>query len=149
MADRRPPGEIVASDLGQGRWLITVSGEHDLTTAATLRAELETAIGAGSAVVVDLGGTTFLDSSILAVLVHADELAQQTLSRPLGLVVTADGAADRLFVVTGARRAFTIFASVEDALTDAALVHGTDAEATSGRWATRRQRIVKNEQAFR
>src|SRR2546423_11033309 len=136
MADRRPPGEIVASDLGQGRWLITVSGEHDLTTAATLRAELETAIGAGSAVVVDLGGTTFLDSSILAVLVHADELAQQTLSRPLGLIVTADSAADR-FVLTGARRAFTIFPSVEDALSHAALV---DVEATSGRWASRRQR---------
>lgn len=49
--------------------LIILRGEHDLSTAADVRAHVEEAAGGGGDVVVDLSETGFIDSSILGVLV--------------------------------------------------------------------------------
>jgi anti-sigma B factor antagonist len=61
-----PRGDIA------GPTVIPVLGEHDMSTAAELAAVLAQAIAQDdSAVVVDLGGVTFMDASTLGVLVRA------------------------------------------------------------------------------
>ncbi len=56
-------------------------GDHDLSTAPELVAELEQAFDAGAPLVVDLAGVDFLDSAILNALLAARERA---LARPEG-----------------------------------------------------------------
>lgn len=50
---------------------VRLIGDHDLSTAPELRALLGKAIADGPRIVVDLGETTFLDSSILHALIDA------------------------------------------------------------------------------
>jgi anti-anti-sigma factor len=57
--------------------VLTLQGEHDLSTAARIRDELERVFNAGSAVVVDLSGVTFMDSSVLNAILYGSERAQQ------------------------------------------------------------------------
>jgi anti-sigma B factor antagonist len=70
--------------------IVVVRGEHDIYTAPALRDRLEQALtgaeGAGppTGVIVDLSGSTFLDSSILGALLEA---RRQALERGLGYVV--------------------------------------------------------------
>jgi anti-anti-sigma factor len=70
--------------------VVTLRGEHDLSTAAAVRDELDQAVSAGAAVVVDMTETAFIDSSILGVLVASYR----------GL--TTDGASSRGFAVAAA-----------------------------------------------
>jgi anti-anti-sigma factor len=54
--------------------VLTVSGELDLQTQRRLRSELSEAAGDRSReLLIDLRGVTFLDSSVLAVIVHTDQ----------------------------------------------------------------------------
>jgi anti-anti-sigma factor len=53
--------------------IVRMGGEHDLSTAADLKAVLRELISEGRSTVVDLGRATFVDSSILAVLLEARE----------------------------------------------------------------------------
>ena len=62
----------ISGEAGHGRAVVSVTGELDVATAPDLRARLDEAIDAGSAVViVDLLGVTFLDSTALGVLIGA------------------------------------------------------------------------------
>jgi len=51
--------------------IVSLTGEHDLSTALDLRHALETAAGGGDCLVVDLSRTEFIDSSILGEIVAA------------------------------------------------------------------------------
>ena len=62
-----------------------MSGEHDLSTAPELRARLHE-LGETSAVIIDLDETTFVDSSILGVLVGGLRRARER-DVPFGLVL--------------------------------------------------------------
>ena len=62
-----------------------ISGEHDLSTAPELRARLHE-LGDTSAVIIDLDETTFVDSSILGVLVGGLRRARER-DVPFGLVL--------------------------------------------------------------
>ena len=55
--------------------VIVVTGEHDISTAPELERRLEDALESGHAVVIDLLGTTFIDSTVLRVLISAREQA--------------------------------------------------------------------------
>jgi anti-sigma B factor antagonist len=61
-------GQIEIDFDGEIRVLV-LRGEHDLSTAADVRAHVEDAVGAGGDVIVDLSQAGFIDSSILGVLV--------------------------------------------------------------------------------
>ena len=54
-----------------GVWVLTLHGEHDVSTEPSLAEELERVAAAGGPVVVDLSDAQFIDSSILRVLVSA------------------------------------------------------------------------------
>ena len=66
---------IVVERAEPGVEVVVVTGEHDLSTAPELERRLEAALDSGQPVVVDLLGTTFIDSTVLRVLICAREQA--------------------------------------------------------------------------
>jgi anti-sigma B factor antagonist len=51
-------------------WVLTLHGEHDVSTQQTLREQLEHVHRAGGPVVVDLSHATFIDSTVIGALVR-------------------------------------------------------------------------------
>ena len=95
--------------------MLVLFGEHDLSTAPELRARLHD-LGETSAVIIDLDETTFVDSSILGVLVGGLRRARER-DVPFGLVLGDDAhpAIRRIFELTGLHDVFPIFATRAEA----------------------------------
>jgi anti-sigma B factor antagonist len=68
---------IVVERAEQGVEVVTVTGEHDLSTAPELQRRLDAALESGAAVAIDLLQTTFIDSTVLRVLICAREQANE------------------------------------------------------------------------
>jgi anti-sigma B factor antagonist len=82
--------------------VIALPGESDAFTAPRVRSDLAAALGAESPLVVDLSQATFIDSTIVGVLLEG--LAEyEKLERPLLLLLPDDCAPEihRLFELTG------------------------------------------------
>jgi anti-sigma B factor antagonist len=108
-------GRIDAPAVDGGWPVLAMSGEHDLSTAPELRARLHE-LGESSAIIIDLDETTFVDSSILGVLVGGLRRARER-EVPFGLVL-GDGAHPairRIFELTGLHDVFPIFPSRAEA----------------------------------
>ncbi len=98
--------------------LIVVRGEHDIYTAPALRDRLDEALGGvPTGVIVDLSGSTFLDSSILGALLEA---RRQAIERSIGYVVCLgedpEPGVARILEITGLVPVFPVVRSREDAL---------------------------------
>jgi anti-sigma B factor antagonist len=97
--------------------VVAVVGEIDLFTAPEFKQRMSELIDAGrSRLVVDLSGTTFIDSSSLGVLIGAHrrlKLRGGTL-----LVVCDSEAIAKTFKITGLDGVFTLADSVDAALAD-------------------------------
>jgi anti-anti-sigma factor len=64
--------DVTVTTLAGSAWLVELTGEHDLATAPTLTDALDEIHAQGTDVVLDLTRTSFLDSSIVGVIVgHA------------------------------------------------------------------------------
>jgi anti-sigma B factor antagonist len=85
--------------------VLSVAGELDLATAPLLQEELERAMSAAEAVVIDLSGLGFIDSSGLRILVRA-ERELRALGRQL-VLVRGSRAVDRVFQLTSLDRYFS------------------------------------------
>jgi anti-sigma B factor antagonist len=99
--------------------VLTISGEHDLSTAPELRRRLDSLLEEGAGTVVDLSPATFIDSSILGVILEGRRRAAE---REIGFeVVQSHGseAVDRVLEVTGLRAELPVHARREDAYTAA------------------------------
>lgn len=95
--------------------LLALSGELDLATEREVRAELAQAAGDRSReLVVDLRPVTFIDSSGLALIVHA-HLQLERQGRALACVVR-DGAVRRLLDQTGLADTLPAFDTPEQAV---------------------------------
>jgi anti-sigma B factor antagonist len=109
----------------EGMTVLSINGEHDLSTASELRRRLDELISTGEPFVVDLSPTSFIDSSIMRVILNARGRA---VDAGLGFeVAQGDGSQTvaRVLEVTGLRAQLP--------------VHGTVAEAAShARTALRR-----------
>ena len=82
--------------------VITLRGESDAFAAPRVRSDLATALGAEAPLVIDLTSATFIDSTIVGVLLEG--LANcEKLERPLVLLLPDDAAPEvhRLFEITG------------------------------------------------
>ena len=89
-----------------GLAVLTLTGEHDLSTAPELRSNLDRLIADGGAIVVDLSPATFIDSSILGVILDARtraseagisfELAHEDGADTVGRVLEITGLRDEL-----------------------------------------------------
>jgi anti-sigma B factor antagonist len=108
-------GRVEAATADGGMPVLVMFGEHDLSTAPDLRARLHD-LGEKSAVIIDLDETTFVDSSILGVLVGGLRRARER-DVAFGLVLgeKAHPAIRRIFELTGLHDVFPIFASRAEA----------------------------------
>ena len=91
-------------------------GEIDLHTAPKVQSAIERAAKTNGAVVVDMSGVAFMDSTALSALVRSkDSLQEQETSLRLA---APSKAVERIFSVTGFRDYFNIFPSREAAISD-------------------------------
>jgi anti-sigma B factor antagonist len=96
--------------------VLTISGEHDLSTAPNLRRRLDSLLDEGAVTVVDLSPATFIDSSILGVILDG---RRRAADRNVGFAVLHSNGADavdRVLEVTGLRAELPVHARREDAL---------------------------------
>jgi anti-sigma B factor antagonist len=109
-------GELALERKDQGLAVLTVSGEHDLSTSPSLRRRLDGLLDERTAAVVDLSDATFIDSSILGVILEGRRRA--TESRIGFAVARSKGsdAVDRVLEVTGLRAELPVHARREDAV---------------------------------
>jgi len=96
-----------------GAAVIELVGEHDVSTVASLADELGR-IGPEEARVVDLSAATFIDSSILTTLVGA--ASREGCAAATVMVAPPGSAAARLFELTHAAAAMSIYESADAAL---------------------------------
>jgi anti-sigma B factor antagonist len=112
-------GELGLERNDAGLAVLTISGEHDLSTAPNLRRRLNLLRDEGIATVVDLSPATFIDSSILGAILDGRRRAAEA---GVGFaVVHSNGAdaVDRVLEVTGLRAELPVHAQREEALTAA------------------------------
>ncbi len=96
--------------------VITLAGESDSFKASRVRSDLATALGAEAPLVVDLSQATFIDSTIVGVLLEG--LAEyERLERPLLLLLPDDCAPEvhRLFELTGLDALLPVVGSWDEA----------------------------------
>jgi anti-sigma B factor antagonist len=112
-------GEIALERTDSGLTVLAIAGEHDLSTAPVLRQRLDGLIADGVPIVVDLSPATFVDSSILGVILDARRRAE---AEGLGFAVSHANGADpvgRVLDITGLRTKLPVHGGREDAATAA------------------------------
>ncbi|HYY33753.1 MAG TPA: STAS domain-containing protein [Gaiellaceae bacterium] len=98
--------------------VLALTGEIDLYTCPELKQELLRVIEEGATlVVIDLAGTTFIDSTGLGVLIRGVERLRMKDGRLA--VVCADPNLIKIFEVTGLDRVFSIYRSRDEAFEQA------------------------------
>lgn len=109
--------EQLVTALIDGARVLTVRGEHDLYTAPPLREGITAMLDEGVPVIVDLTPATFIDSSILGVLLGGLRRARESGgSFSLVLGPDAEPTVRRIFEVTGLLSVFPIDASPAEAV---------------------------------
>ncbi len=110
------PGVVTVDRVGPSSWIVTLQGEHDMTNSGQLRAELASIFAQGTAVIVDLSASTFVDSSTVRELMAAQERVDDVPTEELAIVAPKDGFPRRVLDLLRADRALRIFENREEAL---------------------------------
>ena len=106
---------VDTEQVGDGACVISMRGEGDLYTAPDLQRALDEALVAGTnEIVVDLAAATFIDSTILGILMGASKRARSR--RGEVVLVCDDRRILRVFEVTGLRSMFRFERDVAAAL---------------------------------
>jgi anti-anti-sigma factor len=74
-------------ELAEHLWVVELEDEHDLSTADHVEAAIHRVPRSGSTLVLDLSGATFIDSTVLAAILRAQDAAD--LNGQDGFVVVA------------------------------------------------------------
>ncbi|HKO26960.1 MAG TPA: STAS domain-containing protein [Solirubrobacteraceae bacterium] len=98
--------------------VVSLHGEHDISSAPLVRERLAHARDAGGRIVVDLSAANFIDSTIAGTLVEA--FRADTPPR-LRLVMPADTVPRRVFYRMGFGTGLPVYERLEDALADQAV----------------------------
>ena len=108
---------IDSAALGRGVQIVSLGGEVDAHTAPRLDEELAGAIEAGARrVVVDLAGTSFVDSTVLGVLLRTQRRLDGLEGRLV--LVSDDPRILRVFELTGLDRQFQIERSLTETISN-------------------------------
>lgn len=94
-----------------------MSGEHDLSTAARLRSQIDRVLAESNSIVIDVSPMTFMDSSILGALLEGQRRAG---GAGLGFALVNDGGSEsveRLLDVTGLRSQLPVYPTRAEAET--------------------------------
>jgi anti-sigma B factor antagonist len=98
---------VKTADLGDNAFVITLTGEAEIHNAPELDRALQGVLGlGGTSVAVDLGDVTFIDSTVLGVLLRYHPRFK-TRGGEL-VIVTQDRRVIRTFEITGLDRIFRI-----------------------------------------
>jgi anti-sigma B factor antagonist len=98
---------VNTAELDDNTFVVAASGEADMYTAPTLEHALDGVVGlGGTSVVLDLAEVSFIDSTVLGVLLRFHERFDG-LGGQL-VIVSADRRVLRTFEITGLDRIFTI-----------------------------------------
>ena len=108
-------GEVMVDGV-DGAWLLTLRGEHDLSTNPSLRDELERTLAHGSTVIVDLSEAAFIDSTVLRGLVYGYDQAAKHDEHTVLVVAPRGGVVRRLLDLTGLSKLLPVFESRAEAL---------------------------------
>jgi len=101
--------------IGQGDFLVALTGEVDLYTAPELKQELLRLVEEGARrIIVDLTDTTFIDSTMLSVLLSTVKRLRPNGGQ-LG-IVCSDRSIRKIFEITLLDRVFPIFESRDEAI---------------------------------
>jgi anti-sigma B factor antagonist len=109
-------GELALERKESGLAVLTISGEHDLSTAPNLRRRLGALLNERTPTVIDLSPATFIDSSILGVILDG---RRQAGAAQIGFAVARSNgsdAVDRVLEVTGLRAELPVHARREEAV---------------------------------
>ncbi|HEY7792735.1 MAG TPA: STAS domain-containing protein [Gaiellaceae bacterium] len=98
--------------------VIRLAGESDAYAAPRIRADLQGALGGSAPVVVDLSHATFLDSTVVGILLESLASSEQ-VELPLVLLLPDESAPEvhRLFELTGLAPLLPLVSSWDEAAT--------------------------------
>jgi anti-sigma B factor antagonist len=131
VAYTEPEFELAEQDLDARTHVIAISGEIHVSTAPEFSRRLTSAIAHGkTAVVLDLSGTEFIDSTGLSVLLNG--LRKVTRQHGRMALVCTNPTVLRLFEITRLDSTFDIYATREEALQHARGSYDRSAEGSSG-----------------
>jgi anti-sigma B factor antagonist len=103
-----PPGHLVTYAIG-ALVVIRLYGEHDLSTTERLSSEVAAAIANARRAIVDLSVTTFIDASVLRVLVQGRDTADRTNDRLFAVIAPPGSIARRLVDLTNLGQSVAVF----------------------------------------
>ncbi len=101
--------------------VLTLRGEHDLSTATDVSRRIESALESASGLAIDLSETTFIDSAVLRVLITAQErAAERGAGFAIAVADSSGHGVHRLLALTGLDSKLATRPSREDAIAAAA-----------------------------
>jgi anti-anti-sigma factor len=101
--------------------VLTLRGEHDLSTATDISGRIEAALASASGLAIDLSETTFIDSAVLRVLITAQErAAERGAGFAIAVAESSGHGVHRLLTLTGLDSKLATRTSREDAIAAAA-----------------------------
>ena len=105
-----------------GFTVIQLQGESDAYSAPRIRSDLEVALDVAAPVLVDLSQATFIDSTVVGILLEG-LASSERLERPLLLLLPDDSAPEvhRLFELTGLAALLPVVRSLDEATSRAQL----------------------------
>jgi anti-sigma B factor antagonist len=99
-AESQPACVRIDVERSCGVWVLTLHGDHDVSTQPILREQLKLVTDAGGPIVVDLSRATFLDSTVIGALALAAGIDGQA-GAPLTLVAPANYVGTRMVELVG------------------------------------------------
>jgi anti-sigma B factor antagonist len=107
----------IAVDRSDGVAVVVVEGEHDVYTAPSLNEQLTPLLDERAPFVIDLTNTTFVDSSVLRVLLEAKRRAEELgLGFAIALGEDESGPVRRVLEITGLVPVLPVHAGREAAI---------------------------------
>jgi anti-sigma B factor antagonist len=107
----------IAVDRGDGVAVVVVEGEHDVYTAPSISEQLDSLLAEGTPFVIDLTDATFVDSSVLRVLLEARRRAEEKgIGFAVALGQEESGPVRRVLDITGLLPVLPVHAAREDAI---------------------------------
>lgn len=92
---------VRVTEVAKHVWLVALLGEHDLSTADEVAAAISGVFDAGSNLVLDLTGATFIDSTVAGAVLRAQERVDSHEEDELVVVAPTDSQARRTLELVG------------------------------------------------
>lgn len=107
--------EAVSVEQVEGASVIALRGEHDLSTGPAIEAACDSAWAHSSSIVFDLAGATFIDSTVVGVMVSARRRAAES-GGAVAVVAPAGGPPARVLTLVGINDVLPLHETRDEAL---------------------------------